>query len=163
LKAHHPHIQRIDVESAGEMYKEALAHFPQTDAAILCAAVADYKPALFSKSKLKRKDDETMVLNLVANPDIAASLGKIKHVNQILCGFALETENEFSNAEGKLKKKNLDFIVLNSLRDEGAGFQSDTNKISIIAANGEKMDFPVKSKKTVAEDIVNFLYGINIR
>jgi phosphopantothenoylcysteine decarboxylase/phosphopantothenate--cysteine ligase len=161
LKTHHPHIQRIDVESAVEMYKEALAHFPGTDAAILCAAVADYRPALFSENKLKRKEEETMVLNLIANPDIAASLGKIKNNSQILCGFALETENEFSSAEEKLKKKSLDFIVLNSLQDKGAGFQSDTNKISIIAANGEKTDFPVKSKKEVAKDIVNFLYGIN--
>jgi phosphopantothenoylcysteine decarboxylase/phosphopantothenate--cysteine ligase len=155
IKTHHPHIQRIDVETAGEMYNETLARFPETDAAILCAAVADYKPVQFSESKLKRKEEETLVLNLIPNPDIAANLGKIKRENQLLCGFALETENEFSNAEKKLKKKNLDFIVLNSLRDEGAGFQLDTNKISIIAANGEKTDFPVKSKKKVAEDIVN--------
>ncbi|MDR2058512.1 MAG: bifunctional phosphopantothenoylcysteine decarboxylase/phosphopantothenate--cysteine ligase CoaBC [Dysgonamonadaceae bacterium] len=154
-KVHHPRIRRIDVESADEMYETAMKHFPQMNVAILSAAVADYKPAQFSVNKLKRNDKEALTLNLVANPDIAASLGKIKRENQLLCGFALETENEFSNAEGKLKKKNLDFIVLNSLRDEGAGFQLDTNKISIIAANGEKTDFPVKSKKEVAEDIVN--------
>jgi phosphopantothenoylcysteine decarboxylase/phosphopantothenate--cysteine ligase len=155
LKTHHPHIRRIDVESAAEMHREVLAHFRGTDAAILCAAVADYRPSQFSENKLKRKEAETMHLDLVANPDIAASLGEIKNEKQILCGFALETDNEFSNAKGKLKKKKLDFIVLNSLRDEGAGFQSDTNKITIIAAGGEKTDFPVKSKKEVAEDIVN--------
>ncbi|MDR2086683.1 MAG: bifunctional phosphopantothenoylcysteine decarboxylase/phosphopantothenate--cysteine ligase CoaBC [Dysgonamonadaceae bacterium] len=158
LKTHHPRIHRIDVESAAEMHKAVSVYFPETDAAILCAAVADYRPASFSESKLKRKDNETMVLDLVANPDIAAGLGKMKKENQVLCGFALETENEFSNAEGKLRKKNLDFIVLNSLRDQGAGFQSDTNKISIIAADGEKADFPMKSKKEVAADIVDFLF-----
>jgi phosphopantothenoylcysteine decarboxylase/phosphopantothenate--cysteine ligase len=154
LKTHHPRIRRIDVETAGEMYKEALACFPETDAAVLCAAVADYKPAQFSENKLKRKEG-AMFLELTANPDIAASLGKIKKENQILCGFALETDNEFSNAENKLKKKNLDFIVLNSLRDKDAGFQKDTNKVSIIAAGGERTDFPAKSKKEVAGDIID--------
>jgi phosphopantothenoylcysteine decarboxylase/phosphopantothenate--cysteine ligase len=157
LKALHPRIRRMDVESAAEMYEQVLACFPATDAAILCAAVADYKPAQFSESKLKRNDKEAMHLELTANQDIAASLGKIKNENQILCGFALETDNELSNAENKLKKKNLDFIVLNSLRDKEAGFQKDTNKISIITAGGEKIDFPAKSKREVAEDIMDFL------
>jgi phosphopantothenoylcysteine decarboxylase/phosphopantothenate--cysteine ligase len=157
LKTHHPRIRRIDVESATEMHKEALTCFPETDAAILCAAVADYKPALFSENKLKRNDGETRVLDLVTNPDIAASLGEIKGKNQILCGFALETDNELSNAKEKLKRKNLDFIVLNSLKDKDAGFQKDTNKISIIADDGKTTDFPVKSKKEVAEDIVNII------
>ncbi|MDR1121452.1 MAG: bifunctional phosphopantothenoylcysteine decarboxylase/phosphopantothenate--cysteine ligase CoaBC [Dysgonamonadaceae bacterium] len=154
LKTHHPRIRRIDVESATEMHREALSCFPGTDAAILCAAVADYKPALFFENKLKRNDNETRVLDLVTNPDIAASLGEIKSKKQILCGFALETDNELSNAKGKLKKKNLDFIVLNSLKDKDAGFQKDTNKITVIAADGEITDFPVKSKREVAEDIV---------
>jgi phosphopantothenoylcysteine decarboxylase/phosphopantothenate--cysteine ligase len=157
LKALHPRIRRIDVESAAEMYKEALACFPGTDVAILCAAVADYKSAQVSENKLKRNDEEAMHLELTANQDIAASLGKIKNEKQILCGFALETDNELSNAENKLKKKNLDFIVLNSLKDKEAGFQKDTNKISIIAAEGGKTDFPAKSKREVAEDIMNFL------
>jgi phosphopantothenoylcysteine decarboxylase/phosphopantothenate--cysteine ligase len=161
METQHPRIQRIDVESADEMHKEVQTHFPGKDVVILCAAVADYKPALFSEKKLKRKEREAMVLNLTPNPDIAANLGKIKKENQILCGFALETENEFSNAEKKLKKKNLDFIVLNSLRDKGAGFQSDTNKVSIIAAKGEKTNFPMKSKKEVAKDIINFLFRNN--
>jgi phosphopantothenoylcysteine decarboxylase/phosphopantothenate--cysteine ligase len=155
LQTHHPLIRRIDVESAAEMYKEAMACFPEMDAAILCAAVADYKPVQFSENKLKRKEDKSMLLELTANPDIAASLGEIKNENQILCGFALETDNEFFNAESKLKKKKLDFIVLNTLRDKDAGFQKDTNKISILAANGEKLDFPTKSKREVAEDIIN--------
>ncbi|MDR1436737.1 MAG: bifunctional phosphopantothenoylcysteine decarboxylase/phosphopantothenate--cysteine ligase CoaBC [Candidatus Symbiothrix sp.] len=163
LEAHHPRIRRINVESAAEMHRETLAHFPETDAAILCAAVADYKPALFSENKWKRKDKGTTTLDLVANPDIAANLGEIKSNKQILCGFALETENELPNAEGKLKKKNLDFIVLNSLKDEGAGFQKDTNKIRIIAANGEKTDFPVKPKKEVAEDIINIIFRKYLR
>lgn len=160
LKTHHPAIRRIDVETAAEMQQEALSYFPEADAGILCAAVADYKPAHFSESKLKRKDGEAMTLDLLANPDIAAALGRIKKENQALCGFALETDNELSNAEEKLKKKNFDFIVLNSLKDKGACFQSDTNKISIIAANGEKTDFPMKSKREVAGDIVNVIKQI---
>jgi len=156
LKAHHPNIQRINVESADEMLKESLRIFPDVDAGILCAAVADYKPAGFSEEKLKRKE-ETLNIQLIQNPDIAANLGKIKRANQMLAGFALETENEVENALGKLRRKRLDFIVLNSLRDQGAGFQTDTNKISILTAEGEKMDFPLKTKREVAEDILDVL------
>jgi len=158
LKAHHPNIQRINVESAGEMLEESLRIFPDVDAGILCAAVADYKPAGFSEEKLKRTD-ETLNIRLIPNPDIAANLGKIKRDNQVLAGFALETENEMQNALGKLQKKRLDFIAVNSLRDQGAGFQTDTNKVSVLTAKGEKMDFPLKTKREVAEDILDVLSG----
>jgi phosphopantothenoylcysteine decarboxylase/phosphopantothenate--cysteine ligase len=158
LKTYHPNIQRIDVESADEMLKESLRIFPNADAGILCAAVADYKPAKFSPEKLKRTD-ESSEINLIPNADIAAKLGEIKKADQILAGFALETENEVENAFGKLQRKRLDFIVLNSLRDPGAGFRTDTNKISILTAKGEKTDFPLKSKREVAEDITDVLSG----
>jgi len=158
LKTHHPNIRRIDVDSTNEMLVEALRIFPHTDAGILCAAVADYKPADFSEEKLKRSG-ESLKINLIPNPDIAAKLGEIKNANQILAGFALETENEMQNALGKLQKKRLDFIVVNSLRDPGAGFQTDTNKIRILTAKGEKTDFPLKTKCEVAEDIVDVLSG----
>ncbi|MDR0505997.1 MAG: bifunctional phosphopantothenoylcysteine decarboxylase/phosphopantothenate--cysteine ligase CoaBC [Dysgonamonadaceae bacterium] len=158
-QAVHPNITRIDVESADEMHREAAHYFPETDIGILCAAVADYKPVMFSEKKLKR-ESENLSLNLVANHDIAATLGKMKKENQILVGFALETDNERDNAMIKLKKKNFDFIVLNSLNEKGAGFQTDTNKISIITVCGDKTDFPVKPKKEVAEDIVNTLKAL---
>jgi len=156
LTINHPNIRRIDVHSAGEMQAEALRIFPQTDAGILCAAVADYKPADFSEEKLKRTG-EALHINLIPNPDIAASLGEIKKAGQILAGFALETGNEVQNAFDKLQRKRLDFIVLNSLRDSGAGFQTDTNKISVLTAKGEKIDYPLKSKREVAEDIIDVL------
>jgi phosphopantothenoylcysteine decarboxylase/phosphopantothenate--cysteine ligase len=155
LRVNHPNIRRIDVESADEMYKAAVSYFPEADVGILSAAVADYKSACFSGKKLKREEKETLSLNLVANPDIAADLGKMKKKGQLLVGFALETDNERFHAEAKLKKKNLDFIVLNSLKDKGAGFQTDTNKISIISAQGDIVDFPMKPKKEVAEDIID--------
>jgi phosphopantothenoylcysteine decarboxylase/phosphopantothenate--cysteine ligase len=157
LEINHPNVKRINVSSADEMYKEAVQYFPQMDAAVLCAAVADYKPAEYAESKVKRKEEEELVLKLVPNPDIAAAVGKMKKKGQVLVGFALETDNEFANAEKKLKKKNLDFIVLNSLKDEGAGFQKETNKITIIDAQGKTERFPLKSKKEVAEDIINQL------
>jgi phosphopantothenoylcysteine decarboxylase/phosphopantothenate--cysteine ligase len=156
LETNHPLIKRINVESAEEMHKAALEFFPTMDAGILCAAVADYKPSGFSETKIKRKG-ETLTLELIPNPDIAAGLGAIKNKRQILAGFALETDHEVENAKGKLQKKNLDFIVINSLQDEGAGFQVNTNKISILTAQGEKTDYPVKLKKEVAEDIVDFV------
>ena len=157
LTVDNPAIKRIDIKSANEMFEQASAYFPETDAAILCAAVADFKVKNVSDKKIKRTDKDTYLLELEANPDIAASLGKIKTKKQILAGFALETENELANAEGKLKRKNLDFIVLNSLNDPEAGFQKDTNKISIIDSSGNKTDFPAKSKNEVANDIMDFL------
>jgi phosphopantothenoylcysteine decarboxylase/phosphopantothenate--cysteine ligase len=157
LQTQHPSIRRINVESAEEMYQAATAHFTESDAAILCAAVADYRPDTVSPDKIKRESKEEMTLKLGSNTDIAASLGGAKRSNQILIGFALETSNELTHAAGKLKRKNFDFIVLNSLREPGAGFQVDTNKIVILDANGEAASYPTKSKQEVALDIVNKL------
>jgi phosphopantothenoylcysteine decarboxylase/phosphopantothenate--cysteine ligase len=148
-------IQRINVESCREMYEVATKVFPQMDAAILCAAVADFRPAEVADQKIKRVG-QAMDIHLVPNPDIAAELGKMKRGNQVLVGFALETNDEQQNAQHKLEKKNLDFIVLNSLRNEGTCFKSDENQISIISRNGQK-DFDKKPKSSVATDIVNEL------
>lgn len=157
LKTVHPNIHRIDVESAEEMYQAAVAAFLDADAGILCAAVADYRPEMQATEKIKRESKGEMTLHLVPNKDIAASLGSMKREGQVLVGFALETENETLYAEGKLKRKNLDFIVMNSLRDAGAGFRTDTNKITIIDSKGEVTAYPLKSKQDVAIDIVNKL------
>lgn len=157
LKTCHPNIHRIDVESAEEMYRAAVSAFPGSDAAILCAAVADYRPDRQATEKIKRETTADMTLTLVPNRDIAASLGAVKQPGQILVGFALETNDEEAHAEGKLKRKNLDFIVLNSLRDPGAGFRCDTNKITIIDNRGEVTEYPLKSKREVAGDIINKL------
>ena len=157
LKTKHPNFKRIDVESAEEMYQAAMTAFPEADAGILCAAVADYRPDIQAAEKIKRETEGEMTLRLVPNKDIAASLGAIKQQGQILVGFALETNDEAVHAERKLKRKNLDFIVLNSLRDAGAGFRCDTNKISIIDKEGELTTYPLKNKQEVAVDIVNKL------
>lgn len=157
LKTKHPNIKRIDVESAEEMYQAAMTAFPEADAGILCAAVADYRPDIQAAEKIKRETEGEMTLRLVPNKDIAASLGAIKQQGQILVGFALETNDEAVHAERKLKRKNLDFIVLNSLQDAGAGFRCDTNKISIIDKEGELTTYPLKNKQEVAVDIVNKL------
>ena len=151
-------IHRIDVESCDEMYQAAKQHFPQCDAAILCAAVADYKPETTATQKLKRTTDD-LVLRLVPNPDIAAALGQIKRPDQMLAGFALETNDEETNAHKKLEKKNFDFIVLNSLRNEGTCFQSDDNQISIITRSGQ-LDYPRKPKQAVASDIIDYLQSL---
>jgi phosphopantothenoylcysteine decarboxylase/phosphopantothenate--cysteine ligase len=153
-----PGIQRIDVESAEEMYRAAIDAFDSCDAAILCAAVADYRPATVAQEKIKREGDD-MVLRLTPNPDIAAELGRRKRKGQVMVGFALETDHEQQNAAKKLEKKNLDFIVLNSLRNEGTCFRSDDNQISIISRNGQK-DFPRKPKAEVAADIIDELEQI---
>lgn len=152
-----PAIRRIDVESAEEMYQAAREAFPDSDAAILCAAVADYRPEQVAERKIKREEKGKMTLRLVPNQDIAASLGAMKREGQILVGFALETDDEVSHAESKLRRKNLDFIVLNSLRDPGAGFRCDTNKIAILDNVGTRTSFPLKSKREVASDIVDRL------
>jgi len=157
LSAHHPAINRIDIQTADEMYQVASSLYPAMDTAILCAAVADYKSEIVYNQKIKRNKEEKLSLHLIPNKDIAASLGQIKTNQQKLIGFALETGNEIENAIVKLKKKNFDFIVLNSLRDSGAGFQVDTNKIVIIDSKGEKTHYPLKSKQEVASDIVNKL------
>lgn len=155
LKTEHPNICRVDVESCLEMYRAATEAFRTAEAAILCAAVADFRPAEVADEKIKRVG-QTLDIHLVPNPDIAADLGRMKREGQVLAGFALETSDEQQNAEHKLEKKNLDFIVLNSLRNKGTCFQSDENQISIISREG-KRDYPKKSKVDVARDIIDEL------
>ncbi len=148
-------IRRIHVESADEMHAACLREFANMDAAILCAAVADFKPATIAPQKIKR-EGEKLTLELTATHDIAAALGREKRPGQVLAGFALETNNEEANAQKKLKSKNLDFIVLNSLRNEGTCFGTDNNMVSIISANDNRL-FGLKPKAEVAKDIVDFL------
>lgn len=150
-KATHSAIQRINVVSAQDMYNEVHKYFKISDIAILAAAVADYKPKNTSNKKIK-KTTQILTLELEQTKDILASLGKIK-TEQLLIGFALETNNELENAKIKLEKKNLDLIVLNSLNDEGAGFQSATNKVTIIDKYNNVNNFELKSKAAVANDI----------
>ena len=157
LKTEHPNIKRIDVKSTHQMYEAAMENFPHSDAAILCAAVADFTPAEISDTKIKRKGDIT--LKLKPTEDIAAALGAIKRTDQRMVGFALETNDEQNNAQSKLERKNLDFIVLNSLRDEGAGFGYDTNKVTLIDRKGSQ-DLPLQSKKSVAKAIIDKLAGL---
>jgi phosphopantothenoylcysteine decarboxylase/phosphopantothenate--cysteine ligase len=152
-QVHNSFIQRIDVVSAEEMYNQAHKYYSDVDIAILSAAVADYKPANFSKEKIK-KSTQLLNIELVKTHDILASLGKEK-TTQILVGFALETNNELENAKTKLKNKNLDFIVLNSLQDEGAGFKTNTNKVTIIDKFENISAFNLKLKEDVASDIFN--------
>jgi phosphopantothenoylcysteine decarboxylase/phosphopantothenate--cysteine ligase len=149
-------IEYISVQTALQMFDACVEHFSRCDAAIMAAAVADYRPATYSSSKIKRKDD-TVQLELVSNPDIAAHLGKLKKKGQILAGFALETDNEMVYAQEKLRKKNLDFIVLNSLRDEGSGFMTETNRITLIDKDNKSTRFELKSKQDAAADIVRHL------
>lgn len=148
-------ITRINVESADEMHAACIKAFAQSDAAILCAAVADFKPSDVVAQKIKRKGNK-LTLELTSTPDIAAALGREKQSNQVLVGFALETDNEETNALKKLKSKNLDFIVLNSLRNEGTCFGTDNNKVDIIS-DSENRQFDFKSKPEVARDIVDYL------
>lgn len=142
------------VNSAKEMYNAVFQHFDNTDIAIMSAAVADYAPKEIAQEKIK-KNDEEMTITLVKNPDILKTMGE-KKKNQFLVGFALETQNEEENAKGKLVRKNLDMIVLNSLKDSGAGFKNDTNKIKIITPSEQK-DFALKPKEDVAKDILDFV------
>ncbi|MGN0028700.1 MAG: bifunctional phosphopantothenoylcysteine decarboxylase/phosphopantothenate--cysteine ligase CoaBC [Marinilabiliaceae bacterium] len=151
-------VKLIKVETARQMYEAAKAEFPSSDAAIMTAAVADFAPAVMAEQKIKRHDAFTM--SLTPNPDIAAELGKMKTARQTLCGFALETTDEVSNAKGKLAKKNMDFIVLNSLADKGAGFMVDTNKVTIIEATGASTAYPLKPKTEVAADVADTLERI---
>jgi len=152
----HPNIQRIDVISAEEMYHEVEKHKNSFDVAILSAAVADYTPEIKSEQKIKKKEaGEELQLKLKSTKDILGFLGKEKNKGQVLVGFALETHDEKTNALKKLQSKNLDMIVLNSLNDKGAGFKSDTNKITILDKNNNCIEFELKSKQEVAEDILN--------
>lgn len=148
-------MDRINVVSAMEMKEAMEKHFESADVVIMSAAVADYRPATMAEQKIK-KDGENLTIELVKNPDILKGLGE-KKTHQILVGFALETHNELDFAKGKLEKKNLDFIVLNSMQDEKAGFQKDTNKVTLIPRNGEPVPYPAKNKTEVAKDILNFI------
>ena len=155
MKTSHPAIHRIDVESCAEMYEATTTAFTEANAAILCAAVADFTPETTADTKIKREGDD-LVLRLKPTHDIAAALGRMKQPHQHLVGFALETNDETAHAQDKLRRKNLDFIVLNSLRDAGAGFRHDTNKVTIISESDIK-EYPLKSKAEVAKDIVDEL------
>ncbi len=148
-------IHRIDIESCEEMYNAATTHFAHADAAILCAAVADFRPEDIASEKIKRGEDD-LTIRLKPTHDIASRLGQMKKQGQVLVGFALETNDEVVNAQKKLQKKNLDFIVLNSLQHEGTCFQSNDNQISILSSNGQ-VDFDKKPKDEVAKDIVDEL------
>lgn len=162
LQTRYPMYRRVDVESAEEMYQAATSVFPEVDAAILCAAVADYTPVHVAGEKIKREQTGDMTLSLKATRDIAAALAKQKAglcERKVLVGFALETQNEQQNAKDKLERKHLDFIVLNSLKDKGAGFRCDTNKITIIDAEGQT-EYPLKPKTEVAGDIVDRLVEV---
>jgi phosphopantothenoylcysteine decarboxylase/phosphopantothenate--cysteine ligase len=156
----HPAVTTIAVESAREMLAACEKAFPDVDAAIMCAAVADYAPAEAALTKIKREGNEPPVIKLVKNPDIARTLGAEKRDNQLLVGFALETDHEGDNARTKLQSKNLDMVVLNSLRDVGAGFVTDTNKITIFTADGRTLPFPLKEKREVAADIIDTMLSL---
>ena len=158
ITAKHPNIRTISVESAEEMYQAATNEFGSSDATILCAAVADFTPEVKADKKIKREKDD-LIIKLKPTQDIAAALGKLKKDNQVMVGFALETNDEVEHAKDKLERKNLDFIVLNSLNDKGAGFRHDTNKITIIDKENV-IEFPLKNKKEVATDIINHLAEI---
>ena len=153
-KANHQNIELHRVTSAKEMFAKVFEYYENSDIAIASAAVADYAPKEIAQEKIKKNDD-SLTIELVKNPDILKTMGERK-TKQFLVGFALETQNEEENAKGKLQKKNLDMIALNSLRDEGAGFKGATNKIKIITES-TLMEFPLKSKNDVAKDILNFV------
>ena len=156
LQTQHANIQRINVESAAQMYDVAMQNFSDCDAAVFCAAVADFTPETVYSEKVKRKDND-LIIKLKPTQDIAAAAGKIKRENQIFVGFALETNDEESNAISKMQRKNFDMIVLNSLNDSGAGFGYDTNKVTIIKKNGEKISLPLLSKKETAKKIIDIM------
>lgn len=147
-----PGIERVDVLSAKEMLKAMKDLYEDCDIAVMAAAVADYAPEATASNKIKREKSEELVVRLVRNPDIAAELGKIKGERKLI-GFALETDNEFENAIGKMERKNLDMIVLNSLKDKGAGMMTDTNKVTIFTSGGARREYSLKSKQEVAKDI----------
>lgn len=158
LQAQHPCIRTIHVESAAQMYEATTAEYKNADAGILCAAVADFTPESVAGTKIKREKDD-LSLRLKPTQDIAAALGRQKRDGQLLVGFALETDRELEHAREKLERKNLDFIVLNSLNDKGAGFRTDTNKITIIDRQNVT-PYPLKSKKEVADDIIDRLVSL---
>lgn len=155
VKPVHDNIMVVPVINARSMYEEAIGRFMETDIAILAAAVADYAPVRCADKKIKREQQGSMTIELVPNPDIAAALGKHKRPGQLLVGFALETDHEMENARGKMVRKNLDYIVLNSLQNPQAGFGVDTNCVTIIGPDDAVKEFPVKLKREVAADIID--------
>jgi len=156
IQPKHVNIRLVKVETASEMYVACMAELEQMDIGIYAAAVSDYTPKQVSESKIKKQENE-LVLELVKTKDILKEMGRRKKASQILVGFALETDNEEANAQEKVTKKNLDFVVLNSLNDQGAGFATDTNKITIIDKYNIITRFELKEKRKVAEDIVDYL------
>lgn len=157
----HPSIEVIPVTNARQMYAESMRVFaePDTNAAILAAAVADYAPEIMHPTKIKREKTGAMEIKLVPNPDIAAALGKSRRPGQMLVGFALETDHAEANAADKLRRKGLDWIVLNSMANPKAGFGVDTNQVSILGADGSKREYPAKTKDEVARDIIDLTLG----
>ncbi len=151
-----PAITVVDVVSAADMYAACTQYFADSDVIIFAAAVADYTPKNPAATKIKKQESE-FTLELVKTKDIAYELGRSKRDGQVCVGFALETDNELDNAKSKLDKKNLDMIVLNSLKDEGAGFQHDTNKITIVDKKGNVVTFDLKAKSDVASDILDYI------
>jgi len=144
------------VETAHQMFEATSLYFSKSDIVILAAAVADYRPKTIAEAKIKKKSEDLQI-DLEKTTDIAATLGQQKRKGQVIVGFALETNNELANAIGKRKRKNFDFIVLNSLKDKGAGFNHDTNKITIIGPDNSPKEFDLKSKSAVAQDIIDEL------
>lgn len=157
--AHHPAIEVVAVRSAAEMYEACLAAFPGAHLTVLAAAVADYTPKVVADRKIKKKEAE-FSLELIKTVDIAARLGEQKRPDQFMVGFALETDNELANAQAKLRSKNLDLIVLNSLRDAGAAFGYDTNQVTLIHHNGAIHHFGLKTKRAVAQDIADEISAV---
>ncbi|MBD5179374.1 MAG: bifunctional phosphopantothenoylcysteine decarboxylase/phosphopantothenate--cysteine ligase CoaBC [Bacteroidales bacterium] len=160
LKPRNPRVEVRKIESALQMLDECERVWPAADLAVMTAAVADYRVENRADSKIKREGNQAPELRLVENPDIAATLGASKKPGQLLIGFALETDNEAAHAANKLKRKNLDAIVLNSLRDAGAGFGTDTNKITILSADGSAKPYPLKTKREVAADVADFISSL---
>lgn len=158
VKATEPSVKVVDVESGREMAAACESRFPDVDIAVMCAAVADYTVENPSATKIKREGNLPPEIKLVKNPDIARTLGEMKSPGQLLVGFALETDNETGNALGKMERKNLDMIVLNSLRDKGAGFATDTNKVSVFTRGDQlPVEIPLKTKREVAADLADIM------
>lgn len=163
IKPSESSVNVVDVESARQMMEACDKAFPDADVAVMCAAVADYAPENVADRKIKREHDEVPVIRLVKNPDIAATLGAAKRPGQTLIGFALETDREFDNAAEKMERKNLDMIVLNSLRDAGAGFGTDTNKVTFIYRDGQSRPLPCMPKSEVASRLLDAIEDLYVR
>ncbi|MBT9484488.1 phosphopantothenoylcysteine decarboxylase [Sediminibacterium sp.] len=161
VQLQHPNLKLISVTSAFEMYVASSLHFNEIDIAVFAAAVSDYKPEIFEKKKIKKSGEE-LFIKLVKNKDIAYEFGKFKNDSQLSIGFALETNDELMNAESKLRCKNFDMVILNSMNDAGATFEHDTNKVTMIDKNLLLQEFPVKHKSEVAVDIIKMIAGMVI-